>query len=481
MFKFDTLKKKIILILLLFFIPFVALLQFYFIPLVEEKIVNGKKDALKMSVEVALGTLKQWDDQITAKKITPEEGKQQALQMVRNLRYSEKEYFWIHGLDLKMIMHPFKPELENKDISQLADPNGTLLFKVMNKVIAETGQGVVFYMWPRAGEAKPIEKMSYVALFKNWDWVVGTGVYIDDIRNEVAAFKYRIWGLFSLVFFIVLSYSLVYTNRITKMISDISVSLNTAGKSINTSVDSLKTIGGSLSESSTRNAAFLQETVASLEEVTSMFKLNSDNAKKAAELSGQMTTASNEGEQQMIQLLRSIAEIQAFSKRIDDISTVIDDIAFQTNLLALNAAVEAARAGEQGRGFAVVAEAVRNLAQKSSVSAKDITSLVKESASAIEKSVGIAEQSSKVLTRISQFVNTVSVLNSEISVAGTEQSTGVEQISRAMNEIDQSTQTNATNAQSVSENTNDISELIQSTYQLTDSLDKIVNGDKKAA
>lgn len=479
-FKFDTLKKKIILILLLFFIPFLALVQFYFIPLVEEKIMTGKKDSLRMAIEVAMGTLKYWDEQVTAKKIPAEEAKEIALHAIKNLRYHEREYFWIHGLDLKMIMHPFKPELDGNDISQLKDPNGTFPFRAMNNVIDASGEGIVFYMWPRAGEVNPIEKMSYVALFKNWNWVIGTGIYIDDIRTEVATLRWKIWGLFSLVFLFVLAYSIIYTNRITKIISDITLSLNSAGKSIHSSVDSLHTIGGNLSESSARNAAFLEETVASLEEITSMCKVNSNNAKKAADLSGEMTNVSKEGEQQMTQLLKAMQDLQNFSRRIDEISTIIDDIAFQTNLLSLNAAVEAARAGEQGRGFAVVAEAVRTLAQKSSVSAKDITSLIRESASAIEKSVTIAEQSNSVLTRITQFVNTVSVLNSEISVAGSEQSSGIEQVALAMNEIDKSTQSNATNAQNVRENTKDISELVQTTYHLTGNLDKIVNGNKKA-
>lgn len=280
MFKFDTLKNKIILILFLFFIPFLVLLQFYFIPLVEEKIVNSKKDALRIAIDVAMGTFRRWDEQVVAKKITLAEAKELALNSIKNLRYHGKEYFWIHGLGLKMIMHPFKPDLDGKDISQLVDPNGTFPFREMNKVIDSSGEGVVFYMWPRAGEEKPIEKMSYVANFKNWNWVIGTGVYIDDIRNEISAFKIKVWGLFSLVFFVVLAYSVVYTNRITKIISNISDALNKTGQSINGSVTSLQTIGGNLSNSSTQNAAFLQETVASLAQITTMCKVNSENAKK---------------------------------------------------------------------------------------------------------------------------------------------------------------------------------------------------------
>jgi methyl-accepting chemotaxis protein len=481
MFSFDSLRKKIILILFLFFIPFVLLMQFYFLPTVEEKIVNGKKDSLKIALEIAIGVIQHFDSQVEAKKITLDEAKALALQGIKGLRYHEKEYFWIHGLDLKMVMHPIKAELDGTNISDMKDPNGTYLFREMNKVIASSGHGVVYYMWPRAGESQPIEKMSYVELYKKWDWVVGTGVYIDDIRAEISILKLKIWGLFGFVMFIVLAYSLVYANRITKIISNISVNLNETGKSIFSSVESLQVVGGNLSESSNRNAAFLEQTVASLDEITSMVKINSANAKKAAELSEGATTFAKNGEAQMKQLLQSMIEIQAYSKKIAEISGVIDDIAFQTNLLSLNAAVEAARAGEQGRGFAVVADAVRGLAQRTSVSAKDITSLIRDSVSAIEKSVKIAEESNSVLTQIASSVNNVSTLNSEISMASSEQTSGVEQISKAMNELDQSTQSNASGALSVNENTKDISLLIQKTYNLTDTLNKVVNGEKKAS
>lgn len=117
MFSFDSLRKKIILILFLFFIPFVLLMQFYFLPTVEEKIVNGKKDSLKIALEIAIGVIQHFDSQVEAKKITIDEAKVLALQGIKGLRYHEKEYFWIHGLDLKMVMHPIKAELDGTNIS----------------------------------------------------------------------------------------------------------------------------------------------------------------------------------------------------------------------------------------------------------------------------------------------------------------------------------------------------------------------------
>lgn len=195
-----------------------------------------------------------------------------------------------------------------------------------------------------------------------------------------------------------------------------------------------------LSQTSQSNAASMQETVASLEELHSMVKLNSDHAVEAANLSSNSKVTAEVGVEEIKSLLESMAAISQSSQKIEEIINVIDDIAFQTNLLALNAAVEAARAGEQGRGFAVVAEAVRTLAQRSSVAAKDINQLIKESVSRVDQGSKIADKSRVVLNEIVDSIKKVAQLNQEISMGSTEQTSGLAQISRTMNEMDGSLQ-----------------------------------------
>lgn len=206
---------------------------------------------------------------------------------------------------------------------------------------------------------------------------------------------------------------------------------------------SLNSQGQNLSGNSNSVAASLEETVASLEEMASMIKMNSENAKQAANLSNTAQSVAIRGETEIQGLVQFMNEIAESSKQIADIITVIDDIAFQTNLLALNAAVEAARAGEQGKGFAVVADAVRSLAQKSADAAKGISSLIKESVNKMEKGAGVAAESGTILTEIVSSIKKVSALNEEISTASQEQSQGVTQLTQAMNQIDQSVQSNA--------------------------------------
>ena len=194
----------------------------------------------------------------------------------------------------------------------------------------------------------------------------------------------------------------------------------------------------------------MQETVASLDELSSMVTLNTENAQKASSVSISSRESAEKGEREIIDLSNAMNEIKTSSRKMEEIINVIDEIAFQTNLLALNAAVEAARAGEQGRGFAVVAEAVRSLAQRSSSAAKDISTMIKESINKIDSGGKYVDSSREALHTIFSSIKEVSDLNQQIATASTEQSTGIKQISHAMNQLDTASQMTATGAQEVS-------------------------------
>jgi len=248
------------------------------------------------------------------------------------------------------------------------------------------------------------------------------------------------------------------------------------GQNVRTASQEIAGSSNSLSGSSAEAAASIEETTASTEEVASMIKLNSENARSASELSRVSEDQAQKGAEQVNQLIKAMEEISKSSIRIEEITSVIDDIAFQTNLLALNAAVEAARAGEQGKGFAVVAEAVRTLAQRSSSSAKEISDLIRDSVNKVKKGTDLAHKSGEYLAEIVKSVEKVSNLNSEISKASTEQDAGLNNINKAVIEMDKVTQENAREAQSTAQSSKQLSDQSEKLYELVDELRVILSG-----
>jgi methyl-accepting chemotaxis protein-1 (serine sensor receptor) len=198
-----------------------------------------------------------------------------------------------------------------------------------------------------------------------------------------------------------------------------------------------------LSQRTEEQASSLEETASSMEELTSTVKQNADSARQANQLANAAREAAEKGSDVVSRAMGAMGEINTSSRKVADIIGVIDEIAFQTNLLALNAAVEAARAGEQGRGFAVVAAEVRNLAQRSATSAKEIKDLIGDSVQKVNDGAQLVDQSGKTLEEIVASVKKVTDIVAEIAAASQEQSAGIEQVSKAVMQMDEMTQQNA--------------------------------------
>ena len=205
-----------------------------------------------------------------------------------------------------------------------------------------------------------------------------------------------------------------------------------------------------LSSGTQEQASSQEETSSSLQELSSAVKQNADNARQASQLASGARDAADKGGAVVHSAVAAMAEINSASKRIAEIITAIDEIAFQTNLLALNAAVEAARAGEQGRGFAVVASEVRNLAQRSATAAKEIKSLIQDSVRKVDAGSELVNQSGQTLTDIVASVKRVTDIVGEIAAASQQQAVGIEQVTKAMAQMDQVTQTNSAQTEELS-------------------------------
>ncbi len=198
-----------------------------------------------------------------------------------------------------------------------------------------------------------------------------------------------------------------------------------------------------LSSRTEQQASSLQQTAASVEQLTGTVSSSSENARQALALSQDASTAAADGAEIVKEVVKTMNDIAERSRKIGDITSVIDSISFQTNILALNAAVEAARAGEQGRGFSVVAAEVRVLAQRSAQAAKEIKSLINSSNEVVESGNARAETAGRAMQAITERVGSVTTLISELSAAAGEQSDGIGQINQAISSIDQATQSNA--------------------------------------
>jgi methyl-accepting chemotaxis protein len=219
--------------------------------------------------------------------------------------------------------------------------------------------------------------------------------------------------------------------------------IRTASSSVSTAAREIVQGNNDLSQRTQEQASALEETASSMEQMTSTVKQNADNARQANQLAASARSQAEEGGEVVRKAVAAMADISHSSKKIADITSVIDGIAFQTNLLALNAAVEAARAGEQGRGFAVVATEVRKLAQRSEEAAKEIKTLIADSVDKVEGGTRLVDESGKALGAIVTAVKKVSDIVAEIAAASQEQSAGIEEVHKAVMQMDEMTQQNA--------------------------------------
>jgi methyl-accepting chemotaxis protein len=310
------------------------------------------------------------------------------------------------------------------------------------------------YEWKNAGEANSRLKFAATFYFEPYDWVVGASSYLDDFRSANASVTEALHSLLKWMALVALASVVIsvaagwrISTSIARPVLGAIQGLSVNARQMNDTADQVNAASHSLAEGASEQAAALEETGASLEEISSMTRKNAEHAQSANELATRARTSAEAGAKDVQAMARAMNEIQAGSDDIAKIIRVIDEIAFQTNLLALNAAVEAARAGAAGAGFAVVADEVRALAQRSAQAAKETAHKIENAVSRTAHGVSLSQKASSGFSEILNSVREVDRLVAEIASASREQSQGLAQVSNAMGQMDKVTQSNAAGAE----------------------------------
>jgi methyl-accepting chemotaxis protein len=445
---------------------------------------QDRQQLVRSSVETAAGVLTWAHQQETSGKMTREQAQALAKQAISQMRYKKTEYFWINDMQANVVMHPIKPELDGKSGSTIRDPNGLVVFEAFAEKVRKDKAGFVSYLWPKPGKDVPVGKIAYVQGFEPWGWVVGSGLYVDDLWDEFIANAAGLGGavLLAAVFVSWLAFliarsidrgigkamqvvhamshgdlTMVIRPRgmdevahLLQSMAEMEASLVRVVANVRQGAEGVATASAEiaqgnqdLSARTETQASALEQTAAAMEQLGATVKQNADSARQANQLALSASTVAVKGGEVVGQVVETMKGINDASKKIADIISVIDGIAFQTNILALNAAVEAARAGEQGRGFAVVASEVRSLAGRSADAAKEIKSLINASVERVEHGTLLVDQAGVTMTEVVGAIRRVTDLMGEISASSNEQASGVSQVGEAVTQMDQATQQNA--------------------------------------
>lgn len=471
--------------------------------------------------------------------LTQQQAQSQALNAIKALRYDKTNYFWINNYQPTMVMHPIKPALDGKDLTNNKDPDDKALFVDMVNIVKRSGEGFIPYKWPKPGKDKPVEKIAFVKGFNQWQWIIGSGVYLDSIDEAFSEQRNLIVisAIIMIIAVILLSYFigksiLIPTRLAADMMKDISQGegdltrkLNESGndeiselsRSFNLfalkmreslvhvaqSANDVSEHAHTVDDSSRTSHSFIElqndsstQVAAAMEQMTHQIHDVSRNAEAAEQAAKDAAQNASTGKNVVAQ---TITAIETLSSNIETVSRVTEDLANeshnigsvldvirsiseQTNLLALNAAIEAARAGEHGRGFAVVADEVRTLASRTGQSTDEIQTMItklqegaKAAVEAVKSSQALSVSTVEQASSANTSLNEIERLVSIITEMNSQIARATEQQTQAADEVNLRINELSQSTEQSLNNTKQLTDASDNLKQSSEGLSSVVN------
>ena len=492
-------------------------------------LLSERRQKTKNLVEVPYSIIEQQHQLESEGKISLIEAQRRAIEVIRAMRYEDSNYFWINDEHPTMIMHPLKPALDGTDLTSLKDPSVKAVFVEFVKAAQTSGSGYVYYLWPKPGKEQPVAKLSFVKRFAPWGWVIGTGIYIDDVDAAWRESALKALGI-ALCCLIPLLAASIATSRsiflrlrdmvhrvkdvedegdLTKRIQITSDDeIGELAKCFNGFIERLNEMIGAIAQNALQIPSASEELDVTSQQITANSEETSaqaDTVSKTAEQVSQNLQTVATGAEQMGASIKEIAKnateaakvassavrvaetanttvskLGDSSSEIGQVIKVITAIAQQTNLLALNATIEAARAGEAGKGFAVVANEVKELAKGTAKATKDIGGKIEAIQADTKAAVAAIASISAVINQVNDISNTIDTAVEEQNATTNEMARNVSEASRGSGEITTNIAGVAQAAESTSRGSSDTrkaaQELVHTSAQLRNLIEQFKIG-----